>query len=273
MRRVARFLIRTGTFGLLRVSRFVEGVSRALAFTTFTSGELDALAVPEWEDFGERGPIVGNELFGWEQELFASHVRPSDSILVAGAGSGRDVLPFLEAGHQVTALDIAPGALATLKDRARRRGRSVATIHASVVDADLPAASFDVILFSWFTFGYIRGSTARQAALLRSEKALRPGGRMVVSYPCRVEAGGRRPFVAKLARVVARTIGGVEVEPGDEFNVTGTASRPSVFFTHHFTDREIEGEVQQAGLHILEHTRPAPGVGVLILVRSSQIRQ
>ena len=143
----------------------------------------------------------------------------------------------------------------------------MSTHHASIVDAVLPSAVFDVVLFSWFALGYVRSAKARASALSRSLQTLRPGGRILVSYQVRAE---KPPAMSRIAQKVARAIGGVEVERGDEFNISGTAARPGIFFLHRFEPQEIADEARDAGLSVLDHTQPTNNVGVIVLVRSSQ---
>lgn len=259
-------------FGLLRVARVLERASRGLAAATFTRAELDDLAVREWEDFGKRGPIVGDETFSWEDEFFRNHIRPGDSILVAGAGTGRDVIPLLEAGHEVVALDITPQALEVLAERARKGGFRVVTMKVSIAEASLPPRAYDVILFSWFCFGYLRGAEDRGRALAGSEAALRPGGRILISYPTRRDTDPSSAPPSGLARRAARLLGGVEPERGDQFVVSGTAREPAVFFSHAFTPEEVEADADRAGLAVVFHAQPTGGTGVAALMRKGEAK-
>ena len=250
----------------MRVARVLDSLSRSTALASFTREDLDILAVDEWEAFGD-GSGVGDELLAWEKDFFATHIHPKDSILVVGAGTGRDVLPFLQDGHEVTALDITPRALATLGKRANSRGFSVTTIEASIVSAALPPRSFDVVLFSWFCFGYLRSPRERAAALERASSALRPDGRILITYANRPSGWDRGGAVARsLGHILARVLGGVATAPGDHVNLTGTASRPGVFFSHTFRPSEIEDDIRNAGLTVQTHEQPSPTVGRLAVV-------
>jgi len=268
MRRAARLAVRFLAFSLLKIGRRVERIGRGLAVASFTRDETFDLSVAEWEAFGDDNPL--EQWFAWEADILARHVRPGDSILVVGAGSGRDVLPFLAAGYDVTALDITPRALDTLKERARTRGFTLTTVHASIVDAELAPRAFDVALFSWFSFSYLQGRAGRRAALSRSEAALRPGGRIILSYPVRVGGRAVAPPASLIVRAAARLLGGLLAETGDEAIVSGTAARPAVFFTHPFAPSEIEDEVKETGFSIVFHERPNPDVGVMVLQRRSE---
>jgi SAM-dependent methyltransferase len=237
---------------------------------SLTPDELGALSALEWEAFGEGAPLLERELFAWEKRLFADWIRTKDSVLVVGAGTGRDVMPLLEAGHAITALDIAPRALEKLRAQAVARGLPVETLHASIAAAELRPESFDVVLFSWFSFAYLQGVEARRSALARSATALRSGGRILLSYPLR---GPARPSASPapwLAAVAARFLGGVRAEKGDEFMVSGTAKEPGVFFTHAFEPAEIEEEAAHADLAVRFHDQPTSGVGVVVFTRKGE---
>jgi SAM-dependent methyltransferase len=67
-------------------------------------------------------------------------------VLVPGAGSGHDAIAWARAGHQVTAVDIAPSALALLHEHAAAAGVQVETLEADLFA--LPSerdASFDAV--------------------------------------------------------------------------------------------------------------------------------
>ena len=121
------------------------------------------------------------------------------------------------------------------------------------------------MVFSWFCFAYLRGAEGRRSALSRSKAALRKGGRVLLSYPVRRGAGSPASSTTWLSRVAARLLGGTDSEVGDQFNVSGSAIRPNVFFSHSFEPEEIEDEVRRAGFTITSHNRSEGGVGVMAL--------
>ena len=65
-------------------------------------------------------------------------------MLDIGAGTGFLSLLLAREGYRVTALDLAPGMLARLGDKARSRGLEIALVEANA--ADPPRESFDAIV-------------------------------------------------------------------------------------------------------------------------------
>lgn len=78
------------------------------------------------------------------EHWLAEGALPCGNTLVPGCGRGHEVLRFAKAGHAVTAVDVAPSALAALEARL-----SAAQLTATLIQADLlgwsPAQPFDLI--------------------------------------------------------------------------------------------------------------------------------
>jgi SAM-dependent methyltransferase len=64
--------------------------------------------------------------------------------LIPGCGSGYDVQAFVEAGYDVTALDLAPAAIQLARERVGA-GHADCVMEGDFFQSILPAASFDVI--------------------------------------------------------------------------------------------------------------------------------
>lgn len=98
--------------------------------------------------------------------------------LDVGCGEGADAVWLAEHGWDVTALDVSRVALDRAADHAERVGVQVRWLHAGLVEAALPPASFDLV-------------SAQYPALLRTEKheaelallkAVAPGGVLLVVH-------------------------------------------------------------------------------------------
>jgi tellurite methyltransferase len=128
---------------------------------------------------------------------------PHGPALDIACGTGRHTMVLAGRGQQVTAVDASPVALTILEERARKisiavsrdcgpgewrslRGRGVRLVQADLEAAELPAASFDLIL----CVHYLQHSLFGQM-----ERALRPGGMLLFETFTRAQlelAGGPR---------------------------------------------------------------------------------
>jgi SAM-dependent methyltransferase len=80
--------------------------------------------------------------------LLQSLLRPDDTLLDVGAGSGRFALPLAQSVKQVTALDLSPDMLAILERRAAEKNiPNIQTLRGSWEDT--PVETHDVVLAAW----------------------------------------------------------------------------------------------------------------------------
>lgn len=94
-------------------------------------------------------------------------------VLDVGAGGGRHAAPLTAAGHDVTALDVSPGALEVCRRRGVRR-----VVEGLVHDLD-PAQPFDTVLLCGNNLGLL-GSEAHAPVLLGAlTRITSPGARIV----------------------------------------------------------------------------------------------
>lgn len=194
-----------------------------------------------WSDLNEDLAVQG--WFGYERPIADRLARPGARVLVVGAGSGRELVPLAEAGCEVTGMDPSPHALT------RARGRlAAAGVRASLcegyADDRLPEGTFDLIWFSWFTYGYIPWSRRRIAMLRMVERQLAPDGHVVVS----VMPG---PFRSRVTDA-ARAISGLwpndwRFERGDVLSPPDSGQSP---FIHRFAPGELDEELRQAGFRV-----------------------
>jgi SAM-dependent methyltransferase len=100
--------------------------------------------------------------------------RCDGPVLDIGAGTGRAALYLARAGHRVTALDLDPDLLGSLRERAA--GLEVETACADARSFDLDPSDFALCLVPMQTIQLL-GDAAERAAFMRCALAhLRPGG-------------------------------------------------------------------------------------------------
>lgn len=157
---------------------------------------MHATAMDEIIDWDQRYASAEHIWSGQPNTALVSEtrgLRPGRALDV-GCGEGADALWLAEQGWDVIALDVSQVALDRAADEAERAGVQVRWLHAGLVEAALPAASFDLV-------------SAQYPALLRTEtheaelallKAVAPGGvLLVVHHPTptreQAEAHGFNP--------------------------------------------------------------------------------
>ncbi len=103
------------------------------------------------------------------------------SILDVGAGQSTLVDDMLGRGYRnITVLEISQTALDALKQRVGQAGSAIRWICGDVTETVLPEASFDV----WHdraVFHFLTEAGQRRAYVERVERALKPGGSLIVS--------------------------------------------------------------------------------------------
>ncbi len=196
-------------------------------------------------------------LMDWERDIVERFIAPDARVLIVGAGSGRDVIPLVERGCEVTGVDPASKALNVARRALRDRQLTATLIDGYFEDVDL-TGPFDVVVFSYFSYSYIPQSRRRVHALRKAASLSTSGGRIVVSYP---RLPPPHPALIRIGRATAALFRrDWRLEPGDHISVHGGALRG---FAHSFAEGEIERETAAAGLEIVSHVRHPDPVAVL----------
>lgn len=237
-RSVGRFWSHVGEAG-----RRVARASNYLALSTLSLAELKDGIREKWQEFNDHESDVSAGLFAWERKLVDRFVRPGTRVLVIGCGSGRDVIPLVERGCQVTGIDPADGALRLLARILRKRGFEAALIEGFFEDV-VVSRRFDVVIFSYYCYSYIPESRRRIEALQRAAALLDAGGSILLSYPVL----WRRPrsIVITLGRGMGTVCGADwRLEDGD---IVGVGPRRRLTYGHAFDSAAFETEAAAAGL-------------------------
>ena len=99
-------------------------------------------------------------------------------VLDVGCGEGADALWLAEQGWDVTALDVSRVALARAAQEAEVRGLQVTWLHSGLVEAALPAGSFDLVSAQYPALLRTPQNLAERALL----DAVAPGGLLLAVH-------------------------------------------------------------------------------------------
>lgn len=175
-----------------------------------------------------------------EDEMCRAQVPPGASVLVAGAGGGREIWALAQAGYRAEGFECNEALVAYGNDFLQRHAVDGRTgrIHLAPPDVcpDL-GARYDAVLIGWGVYIHVSPSPTRVAFLRQVARVLKPGGRIIVGF-C-----DRTPHASYFARIdtIARRFNR-DVELGDKLEPT---------FEHHFTPDELTAELQRAGFRPL----------------------
>jgi SAM-dependent methyltransferase len=215
----------------------------------------------EWDEYGRSGWDWFAVLWDWEKDFYLKNLRAGDRVLLVGCGTGRDLVPLLEAGYAVDGLDLSPASIEICRGHLAHRGLSAPLLVGSVDEAPL-SGPYDVVLFSWYAYGYLVGRSARVGALRRLAAHLAPGGRILFSYVL------HEPKTSRVPTALARAVGALtgsdwRAEHGEMLTVGGGRRRPVIHFERRFEPHEVADEVAEAGLRLASHDHEDNGCVVL----------
>lgn len=162
-------------------------------------------------------------------------VRPG-RLVDLGCGTGRLVVEFAKHGFECLGVDLSRLMLDETRRKAEQAGVSVDLLEANLVELDqLASADFDYAACLFSTLGMIRGRENRQRFLGHVQRVLKPGGVFALHvHNARFRGGvglGKRG-AEKGDRTMPQAYGGAALT------------------LHHFSRREIETDLKEAGFEI-----------------------
>jgi SAM-dependent methyltransferase len=103
-------------------------------------------------------------------------------VLELGVGTGRVLLPLVDAGHEVTGVDLSPALLAVAQKKLHAMGYEgrARLIEGDLLRVSLPAAAFAFAVCTSNTLMHLAESSAQQALLERCFGWLAPGGLLLI---------------------------------------------------------------------------------------------
>ncbi|GAA2212123.1 hypothetical protein GCM10009850_075850 [Nonomuraea monospora] len=112
-----------------------------------------------------------------ELDFVLGRVRPADSVLDLGCGTGRLTIPLSRLAREVVGLDICDGMLSVARRKAEEEGARIRFERGDMCDLPYPDDSFDVVT-STLALMHIPPE-ARATAFSEIARVLRPGGRVL----------------------------------------------------------------------------------------------
>jgi SAM-dependent methyltransferase len=256
-----RRLVSKAFFHAGRSSYLLSTLLHSCGISTLSLAELRAGIPEHWQDFNSDESEIDAGLHPHEAWFADQWVRAGATALIAGCGSGREIVAFLARGCRVTGVDPASRALDIARQLLGARGLTADLIE-GFIDETPASGPFDVIVFANNTYNLIPEGARRIQTLRRLATQLKPGGVIYVDHQALMRP---RPIVIRTARLAARIArSDWRLEPGDLVGWAQRDGRPLYSYGHAFTPEEIEREARSAGLRILAK-RDSPENPVYVL--------
>jgi SAM-dependent methyltransferase len=181
----------------------------------------------------------------WEQEVLGRHMADPGTVLVLGAGSGRESIALAQHGYRVVGLDTNRDGLRIACRQAAMDDSRAAFVQADFLAPPILPSNLNYIFVSGVMYSSVPGKQRRQDWVRSLRSNLKQGGKIVLNFVvAREPETGVQRFIDALNRRLLLLPGSNKTyQPGD-FCSQG-------HFMHAFADeQEIRSELAGAGATI-----------------------
>lgn len=186
-------------------------------------------------------------LENWEEAVTATHMAVKGTVLVLGAGLGRESIALAHMGYRVLGIDNNYDGLSTASNRASSLELPVSFIQGDLRQLPVGDALADYVLLSGVMYSAIPGRRQRQECVRRFCSILRGEGKIILNFLLAHEWQSRTEWIIhRINRWLQRLPGS-----NQDYQLGDFCSRGH--FMHTFRDQaEIHSELTEAGATILE---------------------
>lgn len=197
-----------------------------------------------YQDVATRLPETGYKwtLESWEEDVLARHKMTSGTILVLGAGVGRESIALAQRGFLVVGLDINRESLRVASQQAMAKGLRLIFAQADFLAIPIGLARVDYVFMSGIMYSSIPGRQQRQAWLRSIRTCMNEQGLVVLNFLI------AREMETRTHRLIHRLNRWLTALPGanQSYQLGDTCSQSH--FLHAFVDEEeIRSELLDAG--------------------------
>jgi SAM-dependent methyltransferase len=172
--------------------------------------------------------------------------QPGARIVVVGSGAGHECIALAEAGYEAIGIEFAEAMVDHSRREAESAGVTVEFVQADIRQHEEPAASIDLVLFTYDVYSFIPSRQERVRMLQRMRDWLKPTGSILLSAR-RADRNYERAIVSLQWLSALRR--GAAPEWGDShtrwLTTTGQLRRS---FVRVFSERQLRAEVAEAAL-------------------------
>lgn len=183
-------------------------------------------------------------LWDWEAEVIAKYFSGCESILVAGAGGGREIYALSKRGYQVDGFECNPQFVSYANQFLQQEGIDSTVILAPRDTCPNCDRLYHGAIIGWGAYTNIQGRQHRIKFLQQVRSHLEPGSPMLLSFFPRRQDSNSLKLIALISNLFAKIRRGYSIEMGDSL-------LPHRIFVHYFSEREIKYELEQANFKLV----------------------
>jgi len=236
---------------LYRLNLRIDAVNEAICLSVWTEEKHKAIISKGYDNAKNylSDELITSGLYDWEWYLLEYYTKPSDSIVLIGAGSGREVYKLTQRPLEVKAYECSLPMVNYANDFFRREGIK-AQIHHLPANI-IPSDRCDVFWMGWGVYTHLMGAEKRIEMLRQIARNLKPDGRIFLSFWFETRSEIQIDTIQKVNRFINKRI----IEPGESFR--------GKFWGKYYSREQIEYEANMAGLKLAYFGTEAYGHAVL----------
>jgi hypothetical protein len=198
-------------------------------------------------------------LFDWEAPLVRRYFRQGSRVLVAAAGTGREVLALRKAGFNAEGFECNLNLLNIGQKMFRQLGETYPVTFCPPDRVPLGERIYDGLILGWSGYTHIPTKARRIQFLEALRQRALPHSPLLLSFFSRAANPSRYELIAyrmaRICRLVFRAANEQPVELGDSLDARQ--------YLHRFTRDECQAELNAAGFEMV-HYRDDFGSGVAV---------
>ena len=198
--------------------------------------------------------LVDSGLDSSETSLLERVPFKKGRLLLLGVGGGREAIPLVRTGFEVTGVDFVPEMVEKARENAARHGVRIEGLVQEISQLDVPSGSYNIVWLSQAMYSSVPTRRRRIEMLKRIGKAIRPEGYFICQFHWDNKRGPSTivEFAGKVFALL--TLGNLSYEKGD-------ALRALAEFTHSFSSEdELRSEFQEGGFEVEYMQIPQKGI-------------
>jgi hypothetical protein len=250
-------LIEAGTVKYARahglVSRALEQSRMSLQSFLWESLGHDELSSITERLYDRQATYGPKGLFPWERVWYARDLPPAPArLLIGGCGSGREMVPLVEAGYEVCGFE--PAGRLCGSARLALPGRKIWQLRyedlAMSGGGELASsAPYSAVILGWGSFSHILAAPMRARVIEVLHRSC-PRGPILLSFHLAHSRAERQPggMLERGASYLGGSVGRLRRLPRPAGNAP--VFLPHCGFIHRFSELEIEGLARLVGRHV-----------------------